>query len=191
MMATSMARNAATSARWRHRRSTARRASCGSTVGAVPTTPPRPVAGIAEPPSPEPRRRSPPPYAAATTTVSFMTMKGSNMGRATVATDGVSHTVDLYAAGGAVRTTLNFTVPAANQHTIKVTVLGTKNAASSGTQVRVDGFKIGAQVFDDTSLKIRYGSWSSDVNALALNGSFRVGPPAAVSRLTPSAQCSR
>lgn len=109
------------------------------------------------------------------TTVALLTFKGSNMGRATVVVDGVSHTVDLYASGQPVRATLNYSVPSATQHTVKVTALGTKNTASTGTQVRVDGFKLGTTVVDDTSPSVRYGFWSGARDGRALGGSMRVG----------------
>jgi CSLREA domain-containing protein len=117
---------------------------------------------------------------APTTSVAFLTFKGPNMGRANVVVDGVSHTVDLYVAGQAVRTTLTYPVTSAAQHTVRVTALGTKNAASTGTQVRVDGFKLGTANYDDSSPSVRYGFWSGARNGRASGGSMRVGSPGGV-----------
>ena len=48
---------------------------------------------------------------------------------------------------------ITFTVPSATKHTIAVKVLGTRSAASTGTEFRFDGIKFGGSVFDDTSFE--------------------------------------
>ena len=117
---------------------------------------------------------------APTSSVTLLTFKGSNMGRATVVVDGVSHTVDLYATGQPVRTRLTYSVTSAARHTVKVTALGTKHPASTGTQVRVDGFKLGMTTVDDTSPGVRYGFWRGARDGRAIAGSVRVGSPGGV-----------
>jgi hypothetical protein len=100
------------------------------------------------------------------------------MGKATISVDGGAPvTVDLYAPGSPVRATLSYGATAAKNHSIKVTVLGTKNAASSGTQVRVDGFKTGTTVIDDDSPSVRYGYWTGGRDGRAIGGELRFGSP--------------
>jgi bacillopeptidase F len=112
----------------------------------------------------------------ATASVALMTFKGPNMGRAAITVDGVSKgTIDLYAAGSPSRATFTFSATSATAHSVVVRVLGTKNAASSGTQVRVDGFKRGSTLVDDTSPSVRYGCWDSIRSGRALGGNARVG----------------
>ena len=114
----------------------------------------------------------------ATSSVAVMTYKGPNMGKATIAIDGVVNTtVDLYAAGSPTRATLTYSVPSSTSHSIRVTVLGTKNAASSGTQVRVDGFKTGTALVDDASPSVRYGYWTGGRDGRAIGGEYRIGAP--------------
>jgi CSLREA domain-containing protein len=116
---------------------------------------------------------------APTTAVAMQTFKGSNMGKAAITVDGVSHgAIDLYAPGPPVPITLTYTTASATQHILAVSVLGTKNAASTGTEVRVDGFTLGDSPYNDASPSIRYGSWSGDRNESAVNGNFRFGKPA-------------
>ncbi|HEY0520525.1 MAG TPA: hypothetical protein VGC84_13605, partial [Ilumatobacteraceae bacterium] len=108
--------------------------------------------------------------------VSLMTFKGPGMGRAFVTVDGVSEpTLELYAPGPTVRATIRYTTSSAKTHTVTVLAFGTKAAASSGTEVRVDGFKLGSSTFDDTSPSIAYGRWSATRDGQALNGSYRTG----------------
>jgi len=116
----------------------------------------------------------------ATTSVSLMTFKGPGMGQAFVTVDGVPQPkIDLYAPGPTVRTTIKFTTSSATSHTITVAAFGAKAAASTGTEVRIDGFKLGSNVFDDTSPSVAYGGWSAARNVQALNGSYRTGIPGA------------
>ena len=81
---------------------------------------------------------------------------------------------------GTSRATLTYSVASATQHTVKVTALGTKNVASTGTQVRVDGFKLGTTIVDDTSPSVRYGFWTGAKDGRAVGGSMRVGSPGGV-----------
>jgi hypothetical protein len=110
----------------------------------------------------------------ATSSLSVITYKGPDQGRVAVTIDGTSvGSVDLYAARPAFRTVIAFTVPSATKHTISVKVLGTRNAASTGTEFHFDGIKFGGSVFDDTSSSARYGAWAGNTNANASGGSYR------------------
>jgi hypothetical protein len=74
--------------------------------------------------------------------IAWITAKGPNRGRASVSLDGAAAvTVDLYAPVqqlAAVAFTLN--VGSGSQHQVVVQVLGTRNAASTGTRVDLDAF---------------------------------------------------
>jgi hypothetical protein len=77
------------------------------------------------------------------TRVDWVTATGPSFGRATVAIDGISRgTIDLYASSVHWQVTKSFAGLASGNHTIVVTVLGTKNASSTGTQVVVDAFVV-------------------------------------------------
>lgn len=67
--------------------------------------------------------------------------KGPNMGKVKVEVDGVAKTYDLYSSSAKYRQPIAYKIFAngSNTHTIKVTVLGTKNTKSSGTNVEIDG----------------------------------------------------
>jgi CSLREA domain-containing protein len=109
-----------------------------------------------------------------TSSVSIITYKGPDQGKVAVTIDGgAAVTKDLYAATPAFLTVISFTVPSANKHTISIKVLGTRNAASTGTEFRFDGAKFAGTVFDDTNLSARYGGWSSTANTSALSRSYR------------------
>jgi hypothetical protein len=77
------------------------------------------------------------------TSVALFTTKGPQGGKATVGIDGATvATIDTYASSPAYKVKRSFTVPD-GVHTVVVTVLGTAQAASTGTLVGVDGFSIG------------------------------------------------
>jgi hypothetical protein len=77
------------------------------------------------------------------TGVDWITATGPASGNATVTIDSVNKgTVDLYAASVHWKVVKSFTGLAPGNHTIVVTALGTKDAASTGTKVRVDAFVI-------------------------------------------------
>jgi CSLREA domain-containing protein len=110
----------------------------------------------------------------ATSSVSIITYKGPDQGKVAVTIDGASAvTKDLYAATPAFRTVITFSVASANKHSISIKVLGTRNAASTGTEFRFDGAKFAGTVFDDTNTSARYGGWSTAVDANAAGGSYR------------------
>jgi len=76
------------------------------------------------------------------TSVSWLTHLGPNQGRARVSVDGQFKGVfDLYSASSQART-YAFAGLAWKAHTVKVTVLGTKNTSSRGAWVALDGFEV-------------------------------------------------
>jgi outer membrane protein assembly factor BamB len=110
---------------------------------------------------------------AATKTVTWLTHRGPNMGKARVVIDGKSKgTFDLYNAKPSAGS-ITFTGLASRAHTIKVEVLGTKDASSSGTAVGVDGFKVGTAVTLASSPSIQYDTWVGVSQAAASGGSYR------------------
>jgi hypothetical protein len=111
----------------------------------------------------------------ATSSVGFLTYKGPNMGRAAITVDGVYEgTIDLYASA-LTRKNYNYSTSSALSHTVVVKVLGTKSSLSSGTEVRVDAFRRGTTIVEDTSPSVRFGSWAGGRSGQALNGSYRIG----------------
>lgn len=78
------------------------------------------------------------------TGITWVTAFGPSYGRAAVSLDGGTPvTVDLYRSGQTWRTTgRSITGLTPGAHTLTVRALGTRNAASTGTQVVVDGFTV-------------------------------------------------
>ena len=110
----------------------------------------------------------------ASASVSWLTREGPDQGRASVTIDGKAKgTVDLYAASAASRTV---TYPGLTNaaHTIVIKVLGTKNVASTGTDVALDGFKVGASTTQESAAAIAYDTWTNTNSVHASGGSYRV-----------------
>jgi hypothetical protein len=77
------------------------------------------------------------------TSVTWVTAAGPSAGMAGVMIDGVSKgTIDLYAPVVQWQLAESYAGLASGSHTIVVTVLGTRNTASAGTQVVVDAFVV-------------------------------------------------
>lgn len=95
------------------------------------------------------------------------------MGKADVLIDGRRiTTVDLFSRSAAA-TVKTFSGLKNSAHILTVTVLGTKNTASTGTAVPVDAFKAGGVTTDETSAKVLLSGWRSVANASASGGSMR------------------
>jgi glucose/arabinose dehydrogenase len=108
------------------------------------------------------------------TTIGLVTYRGPDQGRARVTIDGVSMiTLDLYSPTPEYQYIQEFTGLSNDIHSIDVRALGTKRAASSGTEVRVDGFQIGDTRVEDDSLSVRYGMWNGGTNTRAYGGGLR------------------
>jgi hypothetical protein len=77
------------------------------------------------------------------TGVTWVTAAGPSAGMAGVTIDGVNEgTIDLYAPAMHWQTAESYSGLAPGSHTIVMTVLGTRNTASAGTQVVVDAFVV-------------------------------------------------
>jgi hypothetical protein len=115
------------------------------------------------------------------TSVTWNTAKTTESGKAQVLIDGVSKgTFDLYAATNAMYP-VTFSGLTTGKHTIVVKVLGTKNAASSNTNVVVDGFTVGTTLSDDTGHAISWGPWKGAAGfGLAWYSSSTAGAVASV-----------
>ena len=75
--------------------------------------------------------------------IDWITAKGRGYGQASVTIDGVPKgTVDLYASAMTWRSAVPYTGLSAGAHTMVIKVLGTKNAAATGTRIVVDGFVV-------------------------------------------------
>lgn len=108
-----------------------------------------------------------------TTSVTWIAHRGPQEGKARVLVDGHSKgTFDLYGAVAAPHS-FRFTGLSRTSHTVTIEVLGTKDAASSGRWVTIDGFNVGGNIRQETALKLRYGTWNGTSSRAASGGSFR------------------
>jgi hypothetical protein len=109
----------------------------------------------------------------ATKTLTWVTRKGPDQGKASLTIDGTDEgSVDLYAASAASFSKA-YTGLTNRAHTVVITVLGTKNAASTGFNVRLDAFVVGATTTQESDPAIQYDTWKSTTQALATDGTFR------------------
>lgn len=113
-------------------------------------------------------------YAFSGSAVTWVTRKGPNQGIAAVTIDGVKDAaVNLYS-----KTAQAFDQPysglAAGTHTLVITVTGRKAVASSGTNVAVDAFTVGATTVQEYSSTIGYDAWRDVALAAAFDGSYHV-----------------
>jgi hypothetical protein len=112
------------------------------------------------------------------TSVTWVTRKGPAQGIASVTIDGVSKgTFDTYGASWQVFKQ-SFTGLTSTTHKIVVKCLGTKNAASTNTNVAVDAFMAGSATTQETSPKILYDTWTGGTSASASGGTYRSNPKA-------------
>jgi hypothetical protein len=107
------------------------------------------------------------------TSLTWTSHAGPAGGKATVTIDGKSKgTVDLYAAAGG-RHVETFSGLTSKAHTVVVKVTGTKNAASSGTEVSIDAFASGGASTPESDRHIKYDVWAGAASAHALGGTYR------------------
>jgi sugar lactone lactonase YvrE len=110
---------------------------------------------------------------AKSTSVTWIAHRGPQEGKARVLVDGHSKgTFDLYARFSS-RHAYTFKGLSRTSHNVTVEVLGTKDAASSGRWVTVDGFIVGGNVRQETALSVRYGRWTGKSSRAASGGSYR------------------
>jgi hypothetical protein len=105
--------------------------------------------------------------------VAWLTHLGPDQGKAQLIIDGHSKgTFDLYSPAPSSRS-FTFKGLSVEAHTVQVRVLRTKDASSTGTWVAVDGFRVGGNITEDSSLRIRYDTWEGRFNGAASGGSYR------------------
>ncbi len=108
------------------------------------------------------------------TSIRWITRKGPDQGQAQVSIDGVNRgIVDLYSATTARFGKVYNGLPN-GAHTIVVKVLGTKNAASTGNNVVIDGFAVGTTVTQEDALAVKYSTWAGVRNSYASGGAYRM-----------------
>ncbi|MBI4769830.1 MAG: hypothetical protein HY784_05290, partial [Chloroflexi bacterium] len=111
------------------------------------------------------------------TAVTFITYRGPDQGKARVTIDGTNMgTLDLYSPTPEYQHPVTYSGLPNARHTIVVTVLGQKNPASSGFEVRVDAFRVRTTTVEDDSPGLRYNTWTGLALAQALGGSLRYSP---------------
>jgi hypothetical protein len=110
----------------------------------------------------------------AATSVTWLARTGPDLGIVEVRVDGNRKgTVDLYTATPGARS-ISFGGLRSAKHRIVIDVLGTKQAASTGTGVTVDGFSAAGTTTDERSTKVRFNTWRGESNKNATDGAFRV-----------------
>ena len=107
------------------------------------------------------------------TSITWATHTGPDQGRALVTIDGKSKgTVDLYTAS-AGSLSKAYTGLSNKAHTIVIKVLHTKSAASTGFNVRLDAFVVGATTTQESDPVIQYDTWKSVSQPKATDGTYR------------------
>jgi hypothetical protein len=107
------------------------------------------------------------------TNVTLLGRRASDGGKADVYLDGVKQaTLDFYRSSSAWKVTMwSATGLADAAHTVKLVVLGTKQAASSNKWVYLDAFQVGATTYEDSSAAVRFG-FRRVVTASASGGNY-------------------
>lgn len=115
------------------------------------------------------------------TSLTWLTRRGPGQGIASVTIDGVSKgNVDLYASTtGSLQK--SFTGLAATRHKVVIKVTGTRNAASTGTAVSVDGFTVGTATVQESAKAVTYNTWVGASSTSASGGQYRVSGSAQAS----------
>jgi hypothetical protein len=108
--------------------------------------------------------------------IKIVMYRGPDQGRVQILVDGkAAKTVDLYSATPQWNYRVTIDKLALASHTITVKALNKKQGASSGTQIRVDGFIIGKTTYDDSvSNVISFDTWNWSKGKAANGGSYRV-----------------
>ena len=104
--------------------------------------------------------------------VAYLARTGPDKGIAALLIGGTQRLVDLYAP---THGTTSFPVTGLSdgRHRVRVRPTGTRNDASTGTAVAVDGFVAGTTQVDDTSSTVDYNTWVAGANPKANGGTVR------------------
>ncbi len=116
------------------------------------------------------------------TSFKWMTYRGPDQGKAKILVDGVvKATVDLYNPTAQWQYLVEINGLTNAKHTVTVKPLNTKNPASSGKWVVVDGFTVGATTYNDNTINLpysdlySYGSWLGKVQKFGPRfGAYRI-----------------
>ena len=113
------------------------------------------------------------------TSVILRVCKGPNLGIAYVLIDGAAQpALDLYAPTPTCNVPVQYAGLANSLHPIFFLPSGQKNAASSGTEVRLDAFQAGLTITDDSHPSVIYTRWSGLTSPYAYQGSLRLSATA-------------
>jgi bacillopeptidase F len=114
--------------------------------------------------------------------LTLLTRKGPDQGMANVSVDRkvVGKGVDLYAATVS-SFAQTFDGLASGVHKVTVKVLGTKNAASTGTAVAFDGFTVDTTTTQESANTIGYNTWNGSTPTFASGGLDRQSSKAGAS----------
>ena len=108
-----------------------------------------------------------------TRSITWVTRTGPDQGKALVTIDGKNKgTVDLYSASAAPLSEV-FPGLTNKAHTIEIKVLHTRNPSSSGFNVGLDAFIVGATTTQESDTSILWNTWKSTAAAGATDGTYR------------------
>jgi hypothetical protein len=106
--------------------------------------------------------------------VTWITRKGPDQGIASVTIDGIlKGAVNLY-SGSALASSVSYSGLASGTHKLVITVTGRKGATSTGTNVVIDAFAVGASTTQDFSSAVEYDAWRGAIVTAASGGTERV-----------------
>ena len=108
-----------------------------------------------------------------TRSITWVTRTGPDQGKASVTIDGKAKgTVDLYSASAAPLSEV-FPGLSNKAHTIEIKVLRTRNPSSSGFNVSLDAFIVGATTTQESDSTILWNTWKSTAASGATDGTYR------------------
>lgn len=108
-----------------------------------------------------------------TDTITLVMYRGPDQGKAELRIDGIlKDTLDLYASTQQHQQAFTYSGLAYTNHNITLTVLGQKNDASGGTEVRFDAFLVNGSYIEDTYPTLTYSKWQGQTSTLAYNSRY-------------------
>lgn len=108
-----------------------------------------------------------------TASITWVTLTGPDRGNANVTIDGVNKgNVDLFSSTQ-VSSSKTFPGLLSQVHSVVIKVLGTKNSASTGTNVVLDAFIVGPYTTQDSSPTVTYDTWKGAMSVNASMGAYR------------------
>jgi hypothetical protein len=109
------------------------------------------------------------------TSITWVTRKASDQGIASVTINGVSKgAIDLYSSSTQAQVHQTLSGLSSAAHTIVIKVTGTKNVSSTGFNISIDAFIVGASTTtQDSSIKTKYDLWTGAASSSASGGTYR------------------